>query len=132
MTRNSKAARQGGPATTASSTPTVAAGSDRWPNPGRLWGAFMLARSVDACSSILRGLPVRVGNLDRFVLRRALRGGRLPDEEAYRLVDGEMLDAVAEAGPIPERPMRSDDESGARVWRSRGRQADRARAGEAV
>jgi hypothetical protein len=65
---------------------------------------MMLARDVDTCRSILRGLPVRVGNLDRFVLRRALRAAApLPDPEDYLLVDGEMLAAIAEAGPIPER-----------------------------
>jgi hypothetical protein len=69
---------------------------------GRVWPAMMLARDVDTCGSILRGLPVRVGNLDRFVLRRALRGGRLPDPEDYLLVDAKMLAAIDEAGPIPE------------------------------
>jgi hypothetical protein len=40
-----------------------------------------LALDVDTCASILRGLRVRAGNLDGFVLRRALRGGRLPNAE---------------------------------------------------
>jgi hypothetical protein len=79
---------------------------DRWPDARRLWAALVLARHVDTWGSILLGLPVRVGNLDRFVLRRALRGGRLPHPETYLVVDGEMLDAIGEAGPIPERPER--------------------------
>jgi len=72
----------------------------------RLWPAAMLARSVDTWVSIRRGLPLRAGNLDTFVLRRALRGGPLPDLEDYLLVDGEMLAAIVEAGPIPERQPR--------------------------
>ena len=50
----------------------------------------------------VRGRPVRAGNLDGFMLRRALRGGELPDAEAYIEVTPEMLDAVDEAGPLPE------------------------------
>jgi hypothetical protein len=69
----------------------------------RFWAAMMLALDVDTCESILRGRPVRAGNLDAFVLRRALRGGRLPDPEDYVEVTTEMLEAVAEAGPLPER-----------------------------
>jgi hypothetical protein len=72
-----------------------------------VWAAMMVARDVDTCGSILRGLPVRVGNLDRFVLRRALRGGCLPDAEAYVVVSPEMLAAITEAGPMPERQPRT-------------------------
>ena len=72
-----------------------------------VWAAMMVARDVDTCGSILRGLPVRVGNLDRFVLRRALRGGPLPDPEAYVAVTAEMLAAITEAGPMPERQPRT-------------------------
>lgn len=68
----------------------------------RIWAAMMLALDVDTCTSILRGLPVRAGNLDGFVFRRALRGGELPDAEAYIDMTPEMLDAVDEAGPLPE------------------------------
>jgi hypothetical protein len=64
---------------------------------------MMVAREVDTCGSLLCGLPVRVGNLDRFVLRRALRGGALPDPETYVVVTAEMLAAIAEAGPMPDR-----------------------------
>jgi hypothetical protein len=69
----------------------------------RLWAGFMVARDVQTCESICYGRPGRAGNLDRFVLRRALRGGRLPDHEAYLLVSGEMPDAIDEAGIIVER-----------------------------
>jgi hypothetical protein len=67
----------------------------------RCWAAMMVALDLDTCRSILRGLSVRAGNLDGFVLRRALRGGPLPDAENYLVVADEMLDAVAEAGPLP-------------------------------
>ena len=60
----------------------------------------MLSLSLDVCQSILRGRPVRAGTLDALVLRRALRGGRLPDPECYLVVDEAMLDAVAEGGPL--------------------------------
>jgi hypothetical protein len=71
----------------------------------RLWAAVMLALDLDTCCSILHRLPVRAGNLDGFVLRRALRGERLPDPEDYVEVTVEMLDAVAEAGSL--RPIES-------------------------
>jgi hypothetical protein len=51
------------------------------PTPDDHWAAMTLALDVDTCASILRGLRVRAGNLDGFVLRRALRGGRLPNAE---------------------------------------------------
>jgi hypothetical protein len=66
----------------------------------RLWAAIMVARHVDTCAAICRGDRVRVGNLDRFVLRRAMRGGELPDPESYLHVTPEMLDAIAEAGTL--------------------------------
>ena len=61
---------------------------------------MMLALDVDTCSSILRGLRVRAANLDGVVLRRAVRGGPLSDAEDYIEVTGEMLSAIAEAGPL--------------------------------
>jgi hypothetical protein len=64
---------------------------------------MMLGLDVDTCESILRGVPVRVGNLDGFVLWRGLRGGETPNPEDYLEVTVEMLDAVAEAGPLPKR-----------------------------
>jgi len=67
------------------------------------WAAIMLALDVDTADSILRGLRVRAGNLDGFVLRRALRGGELPHAEEYIQVDLGMLEAVHEAGPLPAR-----------------------------
>jgi hypothetical protein len=66
----------------------------------------MLALDVDTCESILCRLPVRAGNLDGFVLRRALRGAELPDPESYLLVSDEMLAAIAEAGPLPAKPQK--------------------------
>jgi hypothetical protein len=66
----------------------------------RLWAALLLALDLDTCRSILSGRAVRAGNLDGVVLRRALRGARLPDPESYFVVSHEMLDAVAEAGPL--------------------------------
>ncbi len=72
----------------------------------RFWAATMLALDPDTCASIMRGLPVRVGNLDGFFLRRALRGGQPPDAESYIAITGGMLAAVHEAGPLaaPLRP----------------------------
>jgi hypothetical protein len=67
----------------------------------QLWAAIQLSLNLDTCRSLLEGLPIRAGNLDGFVLRRALRGGRLPDAESYIRVTVEMLDAVAEAGVLP-------------------------------
>jgi hypothetical protein len=66
-----------------------------------LWAAGMVALDVDTCASIMRGLRVRAGNLDGFVLRRALRGAPLPDAEDYVEVTPAMLDAIDEAGPLP-------------------------------
>jgi hypothetical protein len=66
----------------------------------RIWSAYVLARDVWTCESILRGLPVIAANLDAEVLRRGLRGDPLPPASEFVLVDGEMLDAIAEAGPL--------------------------------
>jgi hypothetical protein len=65
------------------------------------WPAMMLALDLETCRSILQGRRVRAGNLDGFVLRRALRGAPLPDAEAYIAVTAEMLEAVNEAGALP-------------------------------
>jgi hypothetical protein len=70
--------------------------------PDRIWAAMMLALDASTCTSVLAGRRVRAGNLDAFFLRRALRGRRLPNAEAYITVTAAMLDAVHEAGPIPE------------------------------
>jgi hypothetical protein len=72
----------------------------------RVWAAMVLALDVDTCRSILRSRLVRAGNLDGFVLRRALRGGRVPHAESYLHVSADMLDAVAEAGPLEPRASR--------------------------
>ncbi len=66
----------------------------------RVWAAIMLCHSIETCESILRGLRVRAGGLDPFVLRRALRGAQLPPPEDHIAVTGEMLDAISEAGPL--------------------------------
>ena len=66
----------------------------------RLWAVLMLARTVEVAESIIRGLPVRAGCLDAEALRRARRGGPLPDPEEFVVVTDEMLDALSEAGPI--------------------------------
>jgi hypothetical protein len=68
------------------------------------WAAMMLALEVDSFASILRGLRVRAGNLDGFVLRRALRGGELPNVEDYIEVTADMLDAIREAGRLKDGP----------------------------
>lgn len=72
----------------------------------RLWAALCLARSYPTFRSICDGKAVRCGGLDRFVLRRALRGGPLPDREAFILVDAAMLDSVAESGAFPKEAKR--------------------------
>jgi hypothetical protein len=66
----------------------------------RLWAAVMLALDVWVCESILLGRPVPARQLDVVVLRRALRGARLPDlDSCFRVRTGH-LDAIAEAGPL--------------------------------
>lgn len=77
------------------------AARERLPRHG--WAAMMLTPRLDVCRSVLAGLRVRAGGLDAFVLRRALRGGPLPDPEAFVRVTGGMLDAIAEAGPFGKR-----------------------------
>ncbi len=67
---------------------------------GRVWGAVMLARSLDICRSVLRGQRVEARFLDAEALRRMLRGNSLPSASEFLLVTAEMLDAVAEAGPF--------------------------------
>ncbi len=70
--------------------------------PDRIWAAMMLALDASTCTSVLAGRPVRAGNLDAFFLRRALRGRRVRNAEAYITVTAAMLEAVHEAGPLPE------------------------------
>jgi hypothetical protein len=67
----------------------------------RQWASMMLALDVASCDSIMRGRRVRAGNLDGFVLRRALRGDPLPAAEDYIEITPAMLDAIDEAGPLP-------------------------------
>jgi hypothetical protein len=64
----------------------------------RLWAAVALTPDLNACRSILEGRPALARQLDPVVLRRALRGARLPSPESYISVAVEMLDAVAEGG----------------------------------
>jgi len=61
---------------------------------------MMVALDLGTASSILRGLRVRAGSLDGFVLRRALRGDPLPDPEDYIEITPAMLEAIDEAGPL--------------------------------
>jgi hypothetical protein len=72
----------------------------------RLWGALMVSRDVDTWRSVCSGNPVRARNLDRFVLRRTLRGAPLPRAESYIVVTSEMFLAIDEAGPLPDRKAR--------------------------
>jgi hypothetical protein len=60
----------------------------------------MIALDLGTCVSILSGRRVIARNLDGFVLWRSLRGGPLPRPDSFVLVTAEMLDAVAEAGPL--------------------------------
>jgi hypothetical protein len=66
----------------------------------RVWAAMMLALDLDTCRSILSSRRVIASNLDAFVFRRALRGDRLPPADSFVHVTAEMLDAVAECGPL--------------------------------
>jgi hypothetical protein len=66
----------------------------------RLWSAMMLASRRDVCASIVRGLPVRVDQLEAAALRRALRGATPPTGTDYLTVTADMLDAIDEAGPF--------------------------------
>src|SRR5262245_8295582 len=65
-----------------------------------LWAALMLSHKAEVAAAILDALPVRAGNLDAVVLRRALRGGRLPSAEDYLIVTPAMLAAAEEAGSL--------------------------------
>lgn len=64
----------------------------------RLWAALMLTSDLDVCRSILLGRPVLARQLDAEALRRALRGGPLPDPAAYVRVRHGHLDGIAEGG----------------------------------
>ena len=67
---------------------------------GRLWAATQLALDVDAWRSVLVGRAVLASKLDYLILRRGLRGAALPAADSFVAVTVEMLDAIAEAGPI--------------------------------
>jgi hypothetical protein len=66
----------------------------------QVWAAILLALDLDTCRSVLFGRRVIAGNLDALVFRRALRGDRLPPADSFVQVTEEMLDAVAECGPL--------------------------------
>jgi hypothetical protein len=66
----------------------------------RLWAGIMITPDLDTCRSLLLGRKILAGRLDGEVLRRALRGAPLPHAESYLEITTEMLDAVAEAGPL--------------------------------
>jgi hypothetical protein len=72
----------------------------------RCWAAFVLALEVDTFGSIMAGRRVMAGRLDAEMLRRGLRGRRLPHPDAYIDVTVDMLDALVESGPLPERRRR--------------------------
>jgi hypothetical protein len=69
----------------------------------RLWAATILSRELEACRSILSGRRVIAAKLDAEALRRARRGAELPAPDSYVAVTAEMLDAIAEAGPLVPR-----------------------------
>jgi hypothetical protein len=60
----------------------------------------MVAGDPWTAASIVRGEPVIAGNLDPEVFRRALRGASLPPASEFVVIDHQMLDAIAEAGPL--------------------------------
>lgn len=66
----------------------------------RVWAAIALSLRVETCEAILAGEPVIAANLDGKVLRRALRGKPPPPISEFITVTPEMLDAIAEAGPL--------------------------------
>jgi hypothetical protein len=72
----------------------------------RLWSVFVLSPTPEVAESITIGRPVRAGQLDAEALRRALRGGPLPDPDQFVVVSHEMLDAINEANPLRPRPRR--------------------------
>jgi hypothetical protein len=67
----------------------------------RFWAAVLLVLDVDACESVLLGRPVLASKLDYVMLRRAVRGSALPPSDSFVRVTPDMLDAVAECGPLP-------------------------------
>jgi AAA domain len=75
----------------------------------RLWAALMLARDPEVARSILLKRPVLVRQLDLAVLRRALRGGPLPDPGSYLRVRHGHLDAIAEGGEEPAQAAPEND-----------------------
>lgn len=75
------------------------------PDMDRAWAAMTLATNVATWGSILAGRQVYVANLHPEPLRHALRNTDVvvlnPDH--YLLVTNDMLDAIVEAGPCPNR-----------------------------
>jgi len=76
--------------------------ANMFPVEDRCWAAILLALDPATCASILERKPVRAGNCDAFFMRRALRGADLPSAEDFVIVTLDMLDAIAEAGPVEE------------------------------
>jgi hypothetical protein len=66
----------------------------------RLWSLFMISHTPEVAESIAGGRAVMASGLDAEALRRALRGGPLPNPDQYVVVTDEMLDAINEAGPL--------------------------------
>lgn len=69
----------------------------------RRWASVMLTSDLEVCRSILSGRPVLARQLDGEALRRALRGAPFPPADDYLTVTADMLDAVAEGGPLTPR-----------------------------
>jgi hypothetical protein len=66
----------------------------------RLAAAWALVRDLDTLRSLLLGRRILARNLDHVALRHALRGGPLPDADAYIEITDDHLDALAEAMPL--------------------------------
>ena len=60
----------------------------------------MITADLDVARSILLGRRVPAFKLDSVVLRRAFRGADLPPPGDYIEITADMLDAVAEGGPL--------------------------------
>jgi hypothetical protein len=75
----------------------------RWTGD-QVWAAMQLCPEIATCQSVLNRYPVRAGNLHHDLLRRALRRRWLPDAEDHIIVTPDMLDAIAECGPLTTAP----------------------------
>jgi len=76
--------------------------SETQPPEDHVWAAITLATTAATCESILAGRPVLTDNLEPNQLRHALRGAPTPPPGTYTTIDPSMLDAIVEAGPLPD------------------------------